>query len=169
VFRKSTPLSYYGQSAQSWLASLHAPAFSMTCALALMPGVASATLGEKETTVQGDAVRLRASLRATPAAAFTVHELTLPTGTIVREFVNAAGTVFAVSWRGPSQPDLQSLLGSYFDTYAKAPRSAGSDRSHLGIDQSNLVVRAGGRQRAFVGLAFVPQLIPQGVSAADLQ
>jgi hypothetical protein len=95
--------------------------------------------------------------------------MTLPTLTVVREFVNGTGTVFAVSWRGPFKPDLQALLGRYFATYTDAPRSAGSNRSRLAIDQSNLVVRAGGHQRAFAGLAYVPQLMPVGVRAADLQ
>jgi hypothetical protein len=98
-----------------------------------------------------------------------VHELRLPSGTIVREYLDASGTVFAVTWRGPFKPDLPTLLGRYFDSYASAPRSAGSTRSRLAIDQANLVVRAGGHQRAFVGLAYVPQLLPPGVSVADLQ
>jgi hypothetical protein len=145
------------------------PARALSCALALLPGIASAALGETATSVRGDTVRLKASLRVTSAATYTTHELTLPTGTIVREYLSAGGTVFAVSWRGPFKPDLPALLGRYFDTYASAPRSAGSSRSRLAIDQGNLVVRAGGHQRAFVGLAYVPQLMPQGLSATDLK
>jgi hypothetical protein len=148
---------------------ISAPARALSCALALLPGIASATLGETATSVRGDTVRLKASLRVTSAATYTTHELTLPTGTIVREYLSAGGTVFAVSWRGPFKPDLPALLGKYFDTYASAPRSAGSSRSRLAIDQGNLVVRAGGHQRAFVGLAYVPQLMPQGLSATDLK
>lgn len=139
-------------------------------ALVALPVVAQATLGEPAASVPSDSVRLKASVRVMgTGAAYTVHELTLPTGTIVREFLNSAGTVFAVSWRGPFQPDLQPLLGSYFSTYANAPRSAGANRSHLAIDESNLVVRAGGHPRAFVGLAYLPRLLPQGLSASELQ
>lgn len=148
---------------------ISAPDLALSCALALLPGIASAALGETATSVRSDTARLKASLRVTSAAAYTLHELTLPTGTIVHEYLNSGGTVFAVSWRGPFKPDLPALLGRYFDTYASAPRSAGSSRSRLAIDQGNLVVRAGGHQRAFVGLAYVPQLMPQGLSATDLK
>lgn len=147
---------------------ISAPALAVTCALALLPGIAGAVLGETATSVRADTARLKASLRVTSAATYTTHELTLPTGTIVHEYLNAGGTVFAVSWRGPFKPDLPALLGKYFDTYASAPRSAGSSRSRLAIDQGNLVVRAGGHQRAFVGLAFVPQLMPPGLSVTEL-
>ena len=169
MFNKTPCRAYYGQTTQSWLAKLRAPALSMTCALVLIPGNASATLGEQASSVQNDTLRLKASLRVTATPNYTVHELTLPAGTIVHEFINAAGTVFAVSWRGPMQPDLPSLLGSYFGIYAEAPRGAGSDRSHLAIDQANLVMRAGGHQRGFVGLAYVPQLMPQGLNSTDLR
>lgn len=148
---------------------ISAPARVLSCALALLPGIAGAALGETATSIRSDTARLKASLRVTSAASYTRHELTLPTGTIVHEYVNAGGTVFALRWRGPFKPDLPSLLGSYFDIYASAPRSAGSSRSRLAIDQANLVVRAGGHQRAFVGLAYVPQLMPPGLSATDLK
>ena len=143
---------------------------TLVVALIALPLAAHATLGEPAASVPSDSVRLKASVRVLgTGAAYTVHELTLPTGTIVREFLNDAGTVFAVSWRGPFMPDLQALLGSYFTTYAKAPRGAGSNRSHLAIDESNLVVRAGGHQRAFVGLAYVPRLLPPGLNPGALQ
>ncbi len=148
---------------------ISAPALAVTCALALLPGIASAALGETETSVRSDTARLKASLRITSAATYTMHELTLPTGTIVHEYLNTGGMVFAVSWRGPLKPDLPALLGRYFDTYASAPRSAGSSRSRLAIDQSDLVVRAGGHQHAFVGLAYVPELMPQGLSVTELK
>ena len=77
--------------------------------------------------------------------------------------------MFAVSWRGPFMPDLQALLGSYFTTYANAPRSAGSNRSHLAIDGNQLVMRASGHQRAFVGVAYLPRLLPPGLNAGELQ
>jgi len=142
----------------------------LVLALIALPVAAHAALGEPAASVPADSARLKASVRVLgTGGAYTVHELTLPTGTIVREFLNGAGTVFAVSWRGPFQPNLPALLGSYFATYANAPRSAGSNRSHLAIDESNLVVRAAGHQRAFVGLAYLPRLLPPGLSASELQ
>lgn len=169
--------TYLGQRPQSWLARRRAPGLSVAGAIAtgllglnLTPSAAYAALGEPEASAYNDTARLKASVRVTAAAQIhRVHELTLPSGTVVREFINAAGVVFAVSWRGPFKPDLPALLGSYFSTYATAARTSGSDRSHLTIDQANLVVSAGGHPRAFMGLAYVPQLMPPGVVAADLQ
>jgi hypothetical protein len=128
-----------------------------------------AALGDTAVSVSHDTASLKASLRVVGGAKYDVHELTTPAGTTVREFVAPAGTVFAVAWRGPFKPDLRVLLGSYFDLYASAPRSAGSTRTHLAIDEPALVVRAGGHMRAFSGLAWVPALLPAGVNPGELQ
>jgi hypothetical protein len=130
---------------------------------------AMAALGDTAVSVSHDTASLKASLRVVGGAKYDVHELTTPAGTTVREFVAPAGTVFAVAWRGPFKPDLRVLLGSYFDLYASAPRSAGSTRTHLAIDEPALVVRAGGHMRAFSGLAWVPALLPAGVNPGELQ
>ena len=154
----------------SHLAAARAGALLALLVLLALPAVADAALGEPAASVPADSVRFKASVRVLgTSAAYTVHELSLPTGTVVHEFLNSAGTVFAVSWRGPFMPDLQALLGRYFATYASAPRSTGSNRTHLAIDAGNLVMRASGHQRAFSGLAYLPQLLPAGLSAGELQ
>nr|WP_315400469.1 DUF2844 domain-containing protein [uncultured Duganella sp.] len=51
-----------------------------------------------------------------PAPADAVHTVTqsrLAGGTVLRAYRDAAGNVFAVSWRGPA-PDLRPLLGHTF-------------------------------------------------------
>lgn len=130
---------------------------------------ALAALGDAAVSVSSDTAQLRASLRVVGGASYDVHELTMATGTIIREFVAPSGTVFAVAWRGPFKPDLRVLLGGYFDLYASAPRSAGSTRAQLAIDQPTLIVRAGGHMRGFSGLAWVPTLVPAGVDPGALQ
>jgi hypothetical protein len=157
-----------------WTDAGRGPWVHLVAALALMLGLFTphkslAVLGEPATGVSAEGARLKAALRVTSAAAYTIHELQLPGGTTVREFAMPGGLVFAVSWLGPDKPDFRSLLGSYFTTYAAAPRSAGLSRTHLAIDETNLVVRAGGHPRAFFGLAYVPQLLPQGVDPGSLQ
>ena len=128
-----------------------------------------AALGDLEASVSSDSAKLKASPRVENRPAFTVHELQTPTGTVIREFVAASGVVFAVSWRGPFKPDMNLLLGRYFGAYASAPRSPGSTRSRLMIEQPDLVVHAGGHIRAFAGIAYVPQLLPANVTEGDLQ
>ena len=135
---------------------------------------AHAALGETEATVSDDARQLHASYGLQSRAAwarspFTVYELATAEGIRIREFVAATGTVFALTWHGPFRPDMRTLLGGHFQAYASAPRSADSTRSRLKIEQPGLVVRASGHMHAFRGLAYLPDAMPAGVSAGDLQ
>ena len=136
---------------------------------AAFPVTSWAALGDSVTSVTSDSEKLKASPRVATRAAFTVHELQTPTGTVIREFAAPSGVVFAVSWRGPFKPSMSLLLGQYMGEYARAPRSAGSTRSRLIIEQPDLVVHAAGHMRSFAGIAYLPQLLPAGVTEADLQ
>ena len=136
--------------------------------LALAPGLASATLGEPEVSVQADSAKLQSSVKMTDQSLFRVHEMTLDTGTVVREFVALDGKVFAVSWRGPYMPNLRQALGKYFDVMTSAPRPAHADRAHVQIQQGDLVVQNGGHMLAFSGRAYLVSAIPTGVSVGDL-
>lgn len=102
---------------------------------------------------------------------YTVHEVQLESGTIVREFATAAGTVFAVSWLGPVLPDLSVLLGSHFNTFLRETeqaRVAGRRGAPVNMDRDGVIVRSTGRMRNFSGHAYVPALIPTGVEINDL-
>ena len=109
---------------------------------------------------------------ATPSASYSVTQTTLSSGTVVREYVSTAGTVFGIAWRGPMMPDLPTLLGSYFtqfDSARNALRAAHPGRGPLNLEVPGLVVRSGGHMGAFSGQAYLPQSLPAGVSAADIQ
>ncbi|HEX3397097.1 MAG TPA: DUF2844 domain-containing protein [Steroidobacteraceae bacterium] len=137
--------------------------------VALSPRIASATLGEPEATVQTDVSQAHASIKSSQdRGGYRVHEIQLPSGTIMREFVGANGTVFAVAWQGPTRPDLRQALGQYFDAYASAPRSKFADRRHVHIQQGDLVVEAGGHMRALSGRAYLLSAIPSGVNVEEL-
>ena len=130
---------------------------------------ALATLGEDVTTVENDRMQMKAQLRTTSVAGYTVHEIQTPTNTVVREYVAPSGKVFAVSWSGPLLPDFRQTLGRYFDDYnsgASAPRVG---RRHLSIERTDLVVNSHGHMRAFYGNAYVPSLLPANFSVADIK
>jgi hypothetical protein len=130
---------------------------------------ALATLGEDVTTVENDRLQMKAQLRTTSVAGYTVHEIQTPANTVVREYVAPSGKVFAVSWSGPLLPDFRQTLGRYFDDYnsgASAPRAG---RRHLSIERTDLVVNSYGRMRAFYGNAYVPSLLPANFSVADIK
>jgi hypothetical protein len=142
---------------------------AVLAAALLSPCVATATLGEPEITVQTDVTQAHASIKSLQdRVSFRVHEIALPSGTVMREFVASNGRVFAVTWHGPRRPDLRQALGRYFDAYVSAPRSRFADRRHVQIQQGDLVVQGGGHMRALSGRAYLLSAIPSGVDIGDL-
>jgi hypothetical protein len=133
---------------------------------------AMASLGGNVDSVQADTAHMRASVNVNSADNFQIHQLQSPTGTAVNEYVSSSGTVFAVTWHGPFMPDMQQILGSYFQQYSAAlssqqPRQFG--HRPLNIRQPGLVVQTGGHMRAHWGRVYVPALVPEGVTETQLQ
>jgi hypothetical protein len=90
----------------------------------------------------------------------------------VKEYVSPAGKVFAITWRGPFIPNMQQLLGTYFDQYAqaaKAQRESHYGHRPLNIQQPDLVFQNGGHMHSYFGRAYVPGMVPQGVNVDALQ
>ena len=140
------------------------------CALSLAwSGPALAVLGGAPTAVQADGVHSKASLRVTDGAGFTVHELQLPSGTTVHEYVSPDNQVFALTWQGPFMPNLQELLGSYFVHYANVAGRAHAGRRPVDVQKPEVVMHAGGHQRAFQGHAYLPGRFPPGVTLDDIR
>jgi hypothetical protein len=128
-------------------------------------GPAAASLGGDVLSVQSDMQRLKGALRVTPSSGgYTVHEIRTPANTVVREFVNTAGKVFAVAWSGPFLPDLRQTLGTSFERYQAAASAPHVGHRHLNIAQPDLVVHSAGHMRAFSGFAYLPALVPPGFS-----
>ena len=111
-----------------------------------------------------------ATNKASPTL-YTLHEITLDSGTLVREYASPAGIVFAVTWQGPVLPDLSLLLGSYFSTFkaeTEQARQMGRRGSPVTVNQGSLVVVSSGRMRNFFGYAYAPDLIPTSVNIQDV-
>ena len=138
------------------------------CIGGLWPALASAALGELESSVKVDAALVQGSIKIQERMLYRVHEIQMPSGTVVREFVSAAGNVFAVAWRGPTLPNLRQTLGQYFDNYVAAAKLKEARHRYVHVQQDDLVVESGGHMRAFAGRAYLPQAIPSGVSLGDL-
>ena len=141
--------------------------------LALVPA-AQATLGGDAGSIATDVASLGASAQAeSTAGAATRHTLTLPSGTVVHEYVSPVGQVFAIAWQGPVLPPLKQLLGTaYFTQYTQAVSAAqtnGHLRGRTNIVLDDLVVLSGGHMGAFSGSAYLRSAIPAGFSANDIQ
>jgi hypothetical protein len=142
---------------------------AVLAAMTTLAGVsANAALGGLEATVQADQQHMGATLRVLRPGPYTLHEMQTPTGTVVREYVSPEGMVFGVAWQGPAMPDLRQLLGSYFDRYVGvvAQRKA---KGPVVVEQPGLVVHSGGHMRAFVGHAYIPEALPQGVAPDSIR
>ncbi len=141
-------------------------------ALAFTSLPALAGLGGDISSVEADRASMKAEIRATaPTVGYSVQEMRLPSGTLVNEYISPAGTVFAVSWSGPTKPDLSQTLGSYFQQVAAAGQQTAHNpgmRRHFQIREPDLVFESSGHMRAFYGRAYVPSLIPPNVTAADI-
>ena len=132
---------------------------------------ARAALGGDVTSVEADRAHLKAtSLEVRPAGAYEVHAIQAPGGTVINEYVSSAGKVFAVAWHGPFIPEMQQILGSYFQQYSAA---LGAKRPYgrrpLNIQQPGLVVETGGHMRAYVGRAYLPEMLPPGLKADEIK
>jgi len=126
---------------------------------------AFAVLGGDATSVTNDQLRMQATLHSTQIQGYSVHELRDSAGNTVREFVSPEGKVFGIAWQGPFLPNFQQLLGTYFQQFAEAGKSHRRSTGPLVIEQPGLVFYSGGHMRAFFGKAYVPEMLPKGVTA----
>lgn len=112
-------------------------------------------------------------MRAVPQSdAYTVSTIVAPTGTVVREFVNAQQVVFAVVWQGPVLPDLAAFFGDHFTAYQQAVqqrRAAGQRGGIVHTRKTDLVMVSRGRMGHFEGYAYLPALVPHGVDIQTLR
>lgn len=136
----------------------------------MTPAVAFAALGDRIDAAQAgqSAMQAKAQLVRT-AGNYTVHEIQMSSGTIVREYVSSDGMIFAVAWEGPSLPDVKDLLGKYFDRYVNAMRGKPPAQRHASLRQADVVIQSYGRMGGFFGQAYLPQSLPQGVTPDVLQ
>jgi hypothetical protein len=103
-------------------------------------------------------------------AVYTVSQSTLDSGTVVREYSDAAGKVFAVSWRGPTVPDLRTLLGDKFAVMTgAAAKRAQAGHSQLALERADVVLVSTGHMRAFAGHAWLPGALPPGFDTATIE
>lgn len=104
------------------------------------------------------------------SANYTVTQSTLDDSTVVREYSDNAGVVFAVSWNGPFLPDLRTLLGAHFDTLrSEAAKTPKAGHSQLAIDRSDVVIVSNGHMRSYSGKAWIPSALPAGFSTDSIE
>ena len=123
---------------------------------------ARAALGDDVSVVAADQARLQADLKVMRRDHYTIHELALPSGVRLRNFVGDGGKVFAVSWSGGWRPNLRDVMGVHYDDFIAATRGKRVTRGVARIALPGMVVVMGGHQRAFFGHVYLTDLVPEG-------
>jgi Protein of unknown function (DUF2844) len=171
-FKATAPASRIKESGVSHMKSNSQISLMGILLMLTLPLPALAALGGDVSSVQEDQAQMKGTLKTTEADAYTVHEITVPGNTVVKEYASPAGKIFAITWHGQFIPNMQQLLGTYFDQYAQAAkeqRESHPGRHPLNIQQSGLVVQSGGHMRSYMGRAYVPDMVPHGVNVGALQ
>jgi hypothetical protein len=142
-----------------------------------------ASLGDTAASVLNDQARWKGTLSSVDNGTYAVHEITMASGAKVREFVSPAGAVFAIAWDGPFPPNFQQLLGPYYQQVQEAladqkaaqqasEQQGGATRRRRGpvlVETPGLVFAQSGHMRSFHGVAYIPQLVPQGVQSSEIR
>jgi hypothetical protein len=146
----------------------------LLAAAALILGVAvspraQAALGEDVSSVAAVQARFQASFQVLKRNRFAIHELAMPTGAKVREFVGESGKVFAVSWSGGWRPNLRDIMGAHYDRFIAGTRGRRATRGIVRIELPGMVVVMGGHLRTFFGQVTLTDLLPAGLGPEDLR
>jgi hypothetical protein len=142
--------------------------------LLALPLPAMAVLGDNAASVLTDQTRMKGTLRSVDNGTYVMHEITSGAGTVVREFVSPVGVVFGVAWEGQFPPDLQQLLGPYYQQAQRAEQAGTQEqqprrsRAPVVIESPGLVLYETRHMRSFHGQAYIPQLVPQGVQVSEI-
>lgn len=137
-----------------------------------MPLLAIAALGSSPESVSSPRPAAKASSRSAVSGGtlpYSVQQSDTAAGTAIREYVRSDGKVFAVFWEGPVQPNLKQYLGTYFQPYVDTARISRSGHRHLAVKTADVVVQSSGHMRAFSGRAYIPQMLPKGITIDELE
>lgn len=117
------------------------------------------------------AQRAQANKSVPQTLGYSTQESLLENGTLIREFADSDGIVFAIQWQGPVLPDLQLLMGKYFDIFklqAEEMRQSGRRSSVVSFSRDGLVMQSSGRQRSFSGFAYAVSSVPVGLEIKNV-
>ena len=86
----------------TWMSAASLARSALLLLILIPPSTAFAALGGNVASVDADRVHVEGALmRIVRNDAYALHEIRSASGTMIREYVNSSGTVFAVAWQGP--------------------------------------------------------------------
>jgi hypothetical protein len=122
---------------------------------------AHATLAGDAASITANAHTLSATHQVQKLAEGERHELVLASGVIVHQYLSPGGTVYAITWQGRRPPDLRELLGPGFSQLSHRAPGGHHRMDFTGVD---LKVQSMGHRHSSSGRAWVPSLVPAGVT-----
>lgn len=129
--------------------------------LLLVTAPASAVLGES---IGNDPRAGVLGLASQPGV--SVHVQHRSDGSVIRQFVDRNGIVFAVAWNTRTKPRLDELLGTHFGAFVDGVRSAQAlqpgARHRASVRRGDLVVEASAYLQSHVGRAYLRSRVPTG-------
>lgn len=131
----------------------------------LLPAISSAELGGNTESIFSEQKVFNSQLSNTQQSGVVVYTHRLPSGIILQEYLSANGTIFAVTWSGPSLPNLEVLLGTYFKDYLVAIKES---RRAVYLNNENIIIQSSGMMGAFQGFAFLTKQAPAGFTPNNL-
>jgi len=157
----------YGRVSSAVVAARHA---ILALAGAGIAATASAGLGGDYVSLARDREVLHAGPeRVVSTVAFDRHEFTTASGARVREYVSRNGAIFAVTWSGPTCPDLRTVLGEQYAEFVAAAKINRHNHHLLTISAPELAMVSRRLQRGFAGRAYLPALMPAGLAPTELE
>jgi Protein of unknown function (DUF2844) len=144
----------------------------LTTSLIVLSRPAQATLGGDVNSVENERAQLTA-IRLKPEVheGYSVHELN-SAGMKLREYASADGVVFCITYKGVTQPDLQAMMGSYFDEFKSASEKATKQpgrRNYVSLEADHVKVERFGHARALKGRICATDRLPQGVNFDEIR
>lgn len=137
-----------------------------TVVLSALPLMSWASLGDNQASVNTDASALNASVTTENNVNYTLYTLTLPSKTVVKEYVSN-DKVFAVTWKGPHNPNVNQVIGNYFGRLQDKPLFA--DHSSAKFVEPDFRAFVRGSIHNHHGKAFLPQYLPANVTGKDIK
>ena len=131
----------------------------------VLPGVCFAELGGTTASILAEQKQFNSELTSTQQNGYSLYTQTLASGTSFQEYVSPGGIVFAISWSGPTLPNIQAIFGSYYGNYLSAAQQS---RRSIYSSSDSLVIQSTGMMGAFQGFAFLPKQAPTGFTVNNL-
>ena len=139
----------------------------------MAPASVWAALGQPAATVERDRAIMKGQQRHSRSGPGYSIDTIAVAGMEITEYASLDGIVFAVVWKGTGIPDLQLLLGDYFQEYREGLTAARNRRPRVRepfrMKSDRLIVERAGHSRALWGRAYLPSHVPPGVRTEDIQ